>query len=303
MIVVHQIAGITVRTESDVPIPYLLSDSFVQFQVDNVEPDVHCWIRQLDPDDTTPLPPQGKERAQILRTVGFPKQWLDKLILRSRQVRAVLQPCLEHPERVHIELRWNRAIIRDLARNEIDLFYPPSRRKDFSKPIVVAGYRNLLVTFPLNHSALLIHGAGVVRNGAAALFLAPDGGGKTAVVRSVNGATVLNDDHVVLQESSRAIIAHGTPFGQITGGPVQARVGGLFLLEKSIVFELIPAKRDEVLQFLWNEHMLKWHMLPKDLRTRAFNILYDACHQAPVYRMRFPKDYVDWDAIDAAMER
>jgi hypothetical protein len=41
--------------------------------------------------------------------------------------------------------------------------------------------------------------------------------------------------------------------------------------------------------------------LPKHLKRRAFEVLCDVCYQAPAYWMSFPKDYVDWEAIDAAM--
>ncbi len=73
------------------------------------------------------------------------------------------------------------------------------------------------------------------------------------------------------------------------------------MLEKARDFDLIPVKAADILQFLWNEHMHLWFVLPKSLRVRAFEILANACRQAQVFRMRFPKDYVDWGAIDAAM--
>lgn len=76
-----------------------------------------------------------------------------------------------------------------------------------------------------------------------------------------------------------------------------------FLLEKAPDFELIPIKPRDVLQFLWDEHIHSWCILPRHLKTQTFEILYNACHQAPAFRMRFPKDYLDWDAIDAAIVR
>jgi len=143
----------------------------------------------------------------------------------------------------------------------------------------------------------------VLFNGRAILFLAPDGGGKTAVVQRLSRLSVLNDDQIILRAENNVVIAHATPLGPITGGPQRAQIGALLLLEKASGFELVRAKPRDILQFLWNEHMHRWGVLPKDLRVRAFEVLYDACHQAPVYRMRCPRDYVDWDAIDAAMVR
>jgi hypothetical protein len=57
----------------------------------------------------------------------------------------------------------------------------------------------------------------------------------------------------------------------------------------------------DALEYLWREHQSYYFFLPGPLRRQAFGFLYDVCHQIPVYRMRFQKDYIDWDAVDAAM--
>ena len=97
-------------------------------------------------------------------------------------------------------------------------------------------------------------------------------------------------------------MAHGTPWGKITGGPQSAKVGGLFLLEKAPRFELHPLKPVDAVEYFWKEHLFYRAFLPKNLRLNAFEVINIACHQAPVYLMRFPEDFVDWDAIDAVME-
>lgn len=301
--ITHQIAGIAFRTESDVLIPQLLGDPFARFRVEDGEPDVRYRIRQFDPDSLTLPPLDSKERERIVRSVGFPQRWLDNPLLRSPEIRASVRACLDRPELAHIGLRWNRAIIRNFARSELDFFYPPGERKSFAEPLILARYRNSLANFLPNFSAVMIHGSGMIRKGIAALFLAPDEGGKTSVVEHSTGEPILNDDHVILRQEGNVVTAHGTPFGPITSGPQQARLGGVFLLEKAPCFDLISVQASEVLQFLWDEHMHVWVVLPKSLRLRVFQILYEACHRAAVYRMRFPKDYVDWDAVDAAMVR
>jgi hypothetical protein len=301
MLITHRIADITFRTESDVLIPHLLENHFERFRTDDGKPLVRQRIRQLNLDSLTLPPLDSRERERIVRCVGFPQRWLDSAVFRSPEVRAVLRRCLDRPELVHIELAWNRAVIRNFARNEFDLFYPPEKRQDLVDPLFVAGFRNMIDAFLPNFSAVMVHGAGVVRNSIAPVFLAPDEGGKTSLVRQSTGVSILNDDHVILRKSNSIVMVHGTPLGLITSGPHRARLGGFFLLEKASQFDLIPIKAWDVLQFLWNECAHKWHALPKSTRLQAFEILYGACRQAPTYRMRFPKDYVDWDAIDAAM--
>ncbi len=301
LVVTHQLAGITFRIESDVRIPYLHSELFERFWVGDIEPDVRYRIRQVGQGVLTLPPLDDEERRWISRCMGFKRRWLEYSIWRSPEVRARLRACLDLPEMVHIDINWNGLYIRNLARNEFDLFYTPEKKGRFLGSDMVASFRNWLSAFLANFSAVMIHGAGVIRRGSAALFLAPDGGGKTAVVKRSNGAPVLNDDHIILRQEDNVIIAHGTPLGRITSGPQQARVGSFFLLEKAAIFEIVPIKSLDVLHFLWNEHLHHWHFLPKGLRLRAFQILDDAFRQAPTYRMRFPQDHVDWDAIDAAM--
>jgi hypothetical protein len=75
------------------------------------------------------------------------------------------------------------------------------------------------------------------------------------------------------------------------------------MVDQAPYFELTPLEPPDVLQVLWTEHQNYVFLLPKHLKKQAFGVLSEVCYQVPVYRMRFPKDYVDWDAIDAAMVR
>jgi len=59
---------------------------------------------------------------------------------------------------------------------------------------------------------LMLHAAGIVRNGRAYLFFGRSGSGKTTAARNAPGALVLNDDLVVLQPEAGRWIACGTPF-------------------------------------------------------------------------------------------
>lgn len=114
---------------------------------------------------------------------------------------------------------------------------------------------------------------------------------------------VLNDDRVILRREASQIIAHSTPFGRIYNGPQQASLGSLFLLEKAARFEISPIHSSEIVKYLWDEHYIIWGILPKVLRTRAFELVCDACKQAATYRLRFSKEEVDWRAIEAAMSK
>jgi hypothetical protein len=226
---------------------------------------------------------------------------LQRPILRSPGVNEAVKRCLDQPEMAHLAIRWNRAIIRNFARSELCYFYPPDRAADFGGSLALARHRNLLAPLLTNFSAVMVHGAGVIRNDGAALFLAHDEGGKSTVVKNAPAEHILNDDQVILRQEGVPVWAHATPFGTITSGLHQAKLGGVFLLEKAREFALIPIPAREAVEFLWNEHATAWLVLPKRLRVRVFEILCAACRQARTYRMRFPKGQLDWEAIDEAL--
>jgi hypothetical protein len=301
-VVTHQIAGINFRIESDIEIPNLLRPPFSIFQVDDRrESDIRYQIQELDPDSAQLAPLNPGERERLLRSIGFPARWLDNPILRCPEVRRKIEACLEAPEQAFIYLRWESAIIRNYASNRLDFFYPPERKNDYKDMTMMAPYRNMFATFLPNHEAVMLHSAGSIRNEVAVLFFAPDEGGKSSVIHLSPGFPILSDDHVILRRQNGSVMAHGTPFAPLTSGPIQARVGIILLLEKSSRFALFPLSRSEAVEFIWNEHMHQWITMPKNMRVRAFELIADACQQARIYRMQFPKGFVDWDAVDLAI--
>jgi hypothetical protein len=191
-------------------------------------------------------------------------------------------------------------VVWSATRNELDFFYYPLFGNN-PEGRVTAYFRRMFSTFLPRFSALMMHSSGLIRGGRAALFLAKDGGGKTTALRQATEGLLLNDDQIILRQEGDGFVAHGTPLGRLTDGPCQAPLSALFALEKARSFGLEPAKPANLVQHLWDEHRVYTSVLPKPLKLRAFDLLYDVCHQVPAYKMRFPKDHVDWAAIDAAM--
>ncbi|MGB6872553.1 MAG: hypothetical protein WBE46_00165 [Dehalococcoidia bacterium] len=298
MLLTHQIAGITIRTESDTLRPYLEQNPFKQFRVGNTEPEVCFRFRTVDPGSLTMPPLSRQEIERLSYCLYYPHEGWKSSLLRSPMVRARLQACLNQPEQVSLELRHSTVTFFDFARRRLDFFYTPDQGETLANCYVGP---SILAPFLPTFSAAMVHCSGLVRNHAAALFLAPDEGGKTTVVRQSTTGTVLCDDQIILRKEGDVFMTHGTPWGLMTSTSQQTRVGAFFLLEQAKRFELMPIKPVAALDYLWNEHLGYRIFLPRKLRIRAFEILSEVCHQAPVYRMRFPKDYVDWDAIDAAL--
>ena len=292
------------RTVSDRKLPRLFEQPFEQFRVsDDLVPDVNHGIYQIVADHSSASDWSHDEVVQLSEKIHGSPEILESLLVRSSQVSEILRSCLSRLEDVHIGIDRHYIIVRDYSKAQLDFLYFPELGDGQYDPIfmVASNFRPLFSSFLPIYFAQQIHCSGVIRNNLAALFLAPNAGGKSTVVGHVVSEPILNEDQVILRKEDNEIVAHGTPLGLLTCGSCKAKVGGLFLLEQAKHFKLNPIAPQDVVQALWTEHQRYTFFLPKHLRIRAFNMLYDVCRQAPCYRMQFHKDYVDWDAIDAAM--
>ncbi len=303
MDVCHRFAGVVACTQADVLLPHLVSPPFLGFITESDVPQVRCSIRRIPTERDVCPPLSGWQRDAILRVEGFPEQWLKKPALQVPAVRRQLDRCLGEPEFLRLELRWGRAILFDHARSELHYFYPESLLPRIAGPEMVASYRNLMAPFWPRFSAVMVHAAGLIRRGMAAIFLAPDEGGKSTLVGlcSERGG-VLSDDHVVLRAEAGRVRAHGSPCGKVTDGELSADLGAIFILEKAREFSICSIEADEVLSYLMDQHSRLFLSLPKNGRVKAFEVLAGACAQAGTFRLRFPRSFIDWQAVDGAIE-
>lgn len=313
LVVTHRIAEITFRTESTARLPLLHYGGVFTFEPFRVEddavPDVRQRIRKVDLDTLTLPPLAAEERERLSYVAHCAPEALASPLLRAPAVRERLFASLDRPEQAVIHAYPDRVVVYDLARCELDLFYTEAYGKydermhrTYTAEERAAGFiRPMFAAFLSCFSAIQVHCAGVIRGGRAALFMARDGGGKTTVLSHAAEGLVLSDDQIVLRREEKGVVAHATPLGSMTSGPCQAPVGAIFILHKAPHFELKPLRATDVVQPIWRENWGYIGFLPRELKVQAFEVLCDACLQAPVYQMRFPKDYVDWDAVDAAL--
>jgi hypothetical protein len=124
-------------------------------------------------------------------------------------------------------------------------------------------------TYPLEHPleellfrhllaerrALLVHACGVAWRGQGYLFVGSSGAGKSTMARlwAASGATVLNDDRVVLEGSPDAIRIHPTPwFGDhpdVGEGPVPLAAVHLLRQAPEVAFQPLRPARAAALLF------------------------------------------------------
>ncbi|MCU0610540.1 MAG: hypothetical protein MUE60_01970 [Candidatus Eisenbacteria bacterium] len=242
-----------------------------------------------------------EERKTIQRCPHFVPRWANHPVLATSPVKEVIEECLLAPESVFIEMAWNRIVIRNFRLKICDLFYPPDGREPLADPLFVAGYRNMIGSFLSGFSRALVHAAGVALDSRAAVFLGPDDAGKTTVARSATLRPVLSDDHLLITHDGGQSMAHATPFGNLTAGPNSARVGAFFVLEKSSAFEIEPMRQAEFFEFLWEQAGHTKYTLPREDAVAHLDLLRAISRSAPVFRMRFERNFINWDAIDSAM--
>jgi hypothetical protein len=293
----YRIAGLV--AEVDLEIDQLLNVRGVeQFRIGRVSPDVCLSLYIVDPASLA-LPPLTPVETETLSRLFFCANgnW-DSPLLRLTEVRKRLDAHRTEADWVSVQSLETAFTILDFARCVREEFLLLDRSMD-----VPNWYRppNLLAPFLPSFGAAILHAAGIVREGKAALFLAPDGGGKSTVAAHPGAGLVLGDDQIVVREEGDGFHAYGTPWGKMVDSLHHAGLGAFFLLEQAEEFALNPLKTRELLEYLWMEHPHHHYALPRHLRPQAFNLLVDACQQVPAYRMRFGKYCIDWRAIDQAM--
>jgi len=220
-------------------------------------------------------------------------------LLAAEPVRRRLDKALMHPHSCAVQLSDRTVSIFDFRRNRADFFYDvfeipdfPARRLDFG----------LAAMFLPAFSALILHAAGIVRNGRAVLLAAPDGGGKStaAVMASRAGGTILNDDRTAVRRVRGRWHAFGTPWGR-TGARASAPLAGVFFLRKSRHFELEPVSSADAMHLLWEDNRDMFHPMPSETWMQAAALFHGFCRQIPAFRLQFPLDGIDWKTVFGAV--
>jgi len=261
-------------------------------------------VHQIKSDSLTAPPLAAEDREHLVRIAEFSPRMIPKLpLLQSPAVRLALQPGIDGAEAMQVYIYLDGLMIWNSSRNRVEFFYPEGGGKSSSNAESRLGVdlRWLFAMFLPQFSAIMVHGSGLIHNHRAAVFLAPDAGGKTTTLEQAKGGPFLSDDQIILRKEGNDVVAHATPFGAMGSGPCQARLGALFALEKAPHFELQLMKPAEMVETYWPDPENPARRLPKPFKVQAFELFCDICHRVPVYRMRFPKDFVDWNAIDVAM--
>ena len=152
---------------------------------------------------------------------------------------------------------------------------------------------------------ILLHGAGIIRNGKACIFLGHSGSGKTTVARLSPNDQVLNDDLVVImphqfQEGCNlGWTVYGTPFwnpDQVTPSQGEAQLYGMYLLEKDRRVYLDRLERGyAVAEIVSNVPVIT---LEPEANLRLLERVSLLVEVIPVYQLHFLPDGSFWQTIE-----
>jgi hypothetical protein len=153
------------------------------------------------------------------------------------------------------------------------------------------------------HGGLLLHGAGLVREGRAFLFFGHSGSGKTTAARLSRQTIVLNDDLVALRPLADGWQAYATPFWnptQVAPTPAAAPLAGLYRLvqDPHVWLEDISPARAVA------ELISSLPVISADAGRSGLTMIRCAqlVSQVGVKRLHFRKDDTFWDVIAASLE-
>jgi hypothetical protein len=321
------IGGLNHRIKSDFSIKNIEKNIFKQFHVKDSISDIQFEYIGIE-NESLRLPTLTNNEKSIISNFLFPpyigrgvlvipplvshvedlsdaikkiKSPFDAPLFQSEMVRSRIFSLAPKADHVLLLIHLFSIVIFDFSKPLAQIYYLRDRSKMFNNDNLENGIRRLFTAFLPNFNRVMLHSSGIVRDGKAFLFFAPDEGGKTTVIKSATQGTFLSDDRNILHLAKNKILAFSTPWGSMHTAPAKAELGGVFLLIKSEKFKLTRIKASTMLQYLWNEHIHSWNFLPKLSRIKAFNILSSICQATPAFKMNFSRDFVDWDAIDLAI--
>lgn len=153
----------------------------------------------------------------------------------------------------------------------------------------------------LRAGGLLLHSAGVVKNGYAFLFFGASGSGKTTATRLSNGHTILSDDILIVKPVNGSFQAFGVPFrgGEMQDAPrtnTRAPLAGLYRLRKAPEHRLAPMPLARAVAELAS--CVPFVAINPDLGRQVVDTCARLAAQVPVFELYFRKDPDFWRVID-----
>lgn len=195
------------------------------------------------------------------------------------------------------------ALIVDFREREAHEFYTDPGIEVLRAKNPTEALRPLLAYVLPGLDATLLHAAALHDpSGCAFVLMGPSGAGKsTAASLREPGQVLLGDDRVVVSREPDGFWVGATPFNRATSGPGAAPIGALAWLEQGPTFALERVPWLHLLSNVWLNNATEWFPVAPVLRKRYFRLFCALLRGTPLFRLTFARDFVDWDALRAAI--
>jgi hypothetical protein len=154
----------------------------------------------------------------------------------------------------------------------------------------------------LQHDSLLLHAAGVVKDGQGYVFFGPSGAGKsTTASLSADVATILSDDIVIIRKRDDSYHLCGVPFfGELTQFPpcnMSVPLKGLYRLQQDVWSHVEPLTNVLAVAELGASapFIVQHSALSSDLLTTCYRL----AQSVPVRELYFNRTPAFWKIIEA----
>jgi hypothetical protein len=150
---------------------------------------------------------------------------------------------------------------------------------------------------------VLLHAAGLVRDGRAHIFFGPSGSGKTTVTTLSKDCLLLSDDLLMIAPDPRlGFVATSVPFRGLITPPATTRtaypIAGLYRLVQAREHRVEPLSGTHRTQAIGQVvQSLPFVMESPDAASKALDVVGDFAESIPVSRLHFSKDAGFWKVI------
>ena len=168
------------------------------------------------------------------------------------------------------------------------------------EPFAVESFLRICYSFlAVKHGGLLLHSAGVVRNGNGYIFPGISGTGKSTIASlATEREIVLSDEMVVVRKTGKSHLIYSTPFygtNESADSNSNAPLKAAFLPVKDDKVYIKETKPSQALAKLLAS-VLFFGQEP-GINQRLMDVSSDIVAQVPFYEMHFQRDTSFWECI------